>query len=1056
MTQTMKNPEELMPEENQDKSAYDTITVDNEELRMEKIINLDELEEEALDGSESAIKALYEYYMSDEHRDPDKAAYWLSFSRETQTLTVPQTPAEPEESPATYSQEEQWLQDYENEVTDKMMLRDLREQVQAGNPFAAIVMGEIYTDETESGKLEKLGLYETARKLLERNAHVPGYAEYLYRLLCAKGIIHRNLSKNSMDEQAKQAFQCFVNAAELADAEDDMGSYLQLAECYEKGFGTPADPQRAKQVLDHWKEMNGVHGLLTLAAERQEENNRLEAIDYLQRCLNEEDEKDPDLKELARYKLGLMGLPDETGRIPDIETVKYSLAEQWAPGLEEFFVPEEEQVFVRSLSTEESISKLVSMKNADILMYIADKLDESRVFKFVDYQGLLEGICAEITDNQGNFNYRFLDLRWEAGDLVNHLDRDNSESVDIAGTAIYDTLFRLFKRADELGNAQGTCGVGWMYASNYIHTDDPTLAGEYFLKAAKMGNPAALVELGVSCVDFDMFDEAVEYMEKAVECSTDNLNRSVALYNTAMLYRASNYSGMNVNHAIELYEEAISLGNKLAAYQLGKMIARSDGSHFPRDLDKAREYLELADQAKVAGAARELGDLYFLGYGQTPDYAKAEQYYLRTLDEAPENTEILVRLGDIRDRMNDYANAFEYFRKAAELGDPVGMYMLGTYYRYGKGVAQNYRMAVEYLGQASDMDYTNATNDLALMYENGEGLPKDEKTAYILFQDAASKNNMYAYWNLARFSRNGIHVNQDPQKAVEYYEKAMELGNASAGNEIGNMYMNGEGMPADPEKAMQWYIRAAKQGSIPACRNLADIFRYGKYVPVDIRQAIYYLQKAAELGDGDAANDIGFIYDRGENIPRNYGKAVEWFRRAANLGEPMAMRNIGRYYELGLGVPRDLTIARNWYEKAVQAGNMEAAYFLSGMYMEGRGVPVNLSEGLRLLKLAAGNGVPDAMNDYGVCFITGKGVPVNVQNAVYWYTKAADAGCAMAMKNLGATYFRDNRVQQDLDAALHYFELATQNGLDCTAEIDQVRAQISQQPRKKDFLSWLK
>ena len=43
--------------------------------------------------------AFYEYYMSDEHRDPDKAAYWLSFSRETQTLTVPQTPAEPEESP---------------------------------------------------------------------------------------------------------------------------------------------------------------------------------------------------------------------------------------------------------------------------------------------------------------------------------------------------------------------------------------------------------------------------------------------------------------------------------------------------------------------------------------------------------------------------------------------------------------------------------------------------------------------------------------------------------------------------------------------------------------------------------------------------------------------------------------------------------------------------------------------------------------------------------------------------------------------------------------------
>ena len=42
-------------------------------------------------------------------------------------------------------------------------------------------------------------------------------------------------------------------------------------ECYENGIGTPADPRKAKQVLDRWKEMNGVRGLMTLAAERQEE-----------------------------------------------------------------------------------------------------------------------------------------------------------------------------------------------------------------------------------------------------------------------------------------------------------------------------------------------------------------------------------------------------------------------------------------------------------------------------------------------------------------------------------------------------------------------------------------------------------------------------------------------------------------------------------------------------------------------------------------------------------------------------------------------------------------
>jgi TPR repeat protein len=78
----------------------------------------------------------------------------------------------------------------------------------------------------------------------------------------------------------------------------------------------------------------------------------------------------------------------------------------------------------------------------------------------------------------------------------------------------------------------------------------------------------------------------------------------------------------------------------------------------------------------------------------------------------------------------DYAQAAEWYRKAADQGDLVAQYSLGLYYRDGQGVTQNYSQAAYWLQKAAMGDYSIAQWCLGLLYEQGAGVPQDYAGAY--------------------------------------------------------------------------------------------------------------------------------------------------------------------------------------------------------------------------------------------------------------------------------------------------------------------------------------
>jgi len=60
--------------------------------------------------------------------------------------------------------------------------------------------------------------------------------------------------------------------------------------------------------------------------------------------------------------------------------------------------------------------------------------------------------------------------------------------------------------------------------------------------------------------------------------------------------------------------------------------------------------------------------------------------------------------------------AYKYFKKAAELGNPVGQSGLGLMYLYGMGVDRNTAKALQYFSQAAEQGWVDGQLQLGNMY----------------------------------------------------------------------------------------------------------------------------------------------------------------------------------------------------------------------------------------------------------------------------------------------------------------------------------------------------
>ncbi|KAG0195493.1 hypothetical protein BGX33_003186, partial [Mortierella sp. NVP41] len=149
----------------------------------------------------------------------------------------------------------------------------------------------------------------------------------------------------------------------------------------------------------------------------------------------------------------------------------------------------------------------------------------------------------------------------------------------------------------------------------------------------------------------------------------------------------------------------------------------------------------------------------------------------------------------------------------AGLGGASAQVRLGTIYRDGEGVPQDYAQAMEYFSmaadqghvsaQAADQGYVLGQNSIGAMYYMGQGVPKNHQKAIEWFLKAADQDDARAQYYLGIMRRIGEGIPQDYQKAMKWLLKAADQGYANAQQSIGFMHQNGLGVPQEYSTAME-------------------------------------------------------------------------------------------------------------------------------------------------------------------------------------------------------------------------------------------------------------
>ena len=159
-----------------------------------------------------------------------------------------------------------------------------------------------------------------------------------------------------------------------------------------------------------------------------------------------------------------------------------------------------------------------------------------------------------------------------------------------------------------------------------------------------------------------------------------------------------------------------------------------------------------------------------------------------------------------------YSEAMNWYREAADAGDPKAMFYLG------------------------------------LTLEQGLRAGGDPKDAIPWYRKSADKGFALAQFKLGQLYQFGQIVAQDSAMAREWYGKAAEQGLADAQYNLAVMLETGDGGAADPQKAMTLYHDAADGGIPEAFLNLAGILAQGELVDQDLVEALKWLILADRAG----------------------------------------------------------------------------------------------------------------------------------------------------------------------------------------------------------------
>lgn len=153
--------------------------------------------------------------------------------------------------------------------------------------------------------------------------------------------------------------------------------------------------------------------------------------------------------------------------------------------------------------------------------------------------------------------------------------------------------------------------------------------------------------------------------------------------------------------------------------------------------------------------------------------------------------------------------------KAAASGDVTAMGVLGENYLHGNlGLEKNYEKAYQWSKKAADMGNARSLTVLGILYMEGDFVDKNLDAAREKFSEATDKGDMKAPRYLGILFRDDetLSSQEREKKAFECFKCGADRGDITSQFYLGNMYENGAGVDRNLDEAVRWYKESAKRG----------------------------------------------------------------------------------------------------------------------------------------------------------------------------------------------------------------------------------------------------
>lgn len=283
-------------------------------------------------------------------------------------------------------------------------------------------------------------------------------------------------------------------------------------------------------------------------------------------------------------------------------------------------------------------------------------------------------------------------------------------------------------------------------------------------------------------------------------------------------------------------------GDALSEYSLGLLNLPNSG--VKDDLFESYYWFRRAALHGVNQAYLQIANILKSGSGILDDKDKA----LQSLAQSGNNSPFVKgMMADILLAKGETSKGIELLKESSEY-EPQAMFNLALLYAKGDIVEQDYIQAYDLFKKAAQLGDIKSKANVGDMLIRGLGVTQDIDEGISTLIEAAEDGDPGGQYSLGMYYYMGEYVAKDFHLAVYWFKKAYDSGEFHAADPLGSCYYHGVGVSRDYKQAAYYWSEGAKKGLAYSQYGLGLLYYYGHGLFTSFETAAHWLKSAKALG----------------------------------------------------------------------------------------------------------------------------------------------------------------------------------------------------------------